>query len=120
MNKEVKTEFSVSDMFKSQFKKLFKKYKTLIDDVEEMKAEWLKDPNIGDKLGAGLRKVRINIRAKKQGKQGGGRIITHELLLHEKEGDISSIYLVAIYDKAEYDTVDIEVIKKYVKELRGE
>jgi len=61
----------------------------------------------------------MNVTSKNQGKSGGARVITHEILLHIDQKDINSVYFISIYDKSEYDTVDIDTIKKYIKEVRN-
>lgn len=53
--------------FKRQFKRLAKKYHSLIDDFESWKNEILKNPLVGDDLGSGVRKVRMSIESKGKG-----------------------------------------------------
>lgn len=67
--------------FKRQFKRLSKKYHSLIDDFESWKNEILKNPLVGDDLGSGVRKVRMSIGSKGKGKSGGARILTFNILI---------------------------------------
>lgn len=82
----------------------------------------LKNSNIGVSLGDGLRKIRLNITSKKAGKSGGARVITHELLIsiaNNQTDEEISIYFVVLYDKSEYDNIDLTVIKDFVREYRS-
>ena len=68
----------------------------------------------GVELCPGIRKIRMAITSKGRGKSGGARVITYTLLLAENEG---RVYLIDIYDKADYSTVDVTAIQKIVNEL---
>jgi len=61
--------------FENQFKQLFKKYRSLRSDMEILKKELLKNPELGDDLGSNTRKVRMAIASKNKGKRGGARVI---------------------------------------------
>ncbi len=65
-----------TDDFKRDFKKLFKKYPSLIDDVEDLKLDLEDNPTLGEPLGKDCYKVRMKIASKNQGKSGGARVIT--------------------------------------------
>jgi hypothetical protein len=56
----------------------------------------------------GVRKVRMAITSKGRGKSGGARIITYTIYIFEENG---SVYLLEIYDKSEYDSVNLDDIK---------
>ena len=71
-------------------------------------------------MGGGLRKIRLNITSKNQGKRGGARVITHELLVKIENEEEMSVLFISIYDKSEYDTVDLSIIREVVKEYRTE
>lgn len=58
----------------------------------------------GDELSPGIRKIRMAITSKGRGKSGGARVITYTIVIAENEG---SVYLIDIYDKADYSTVDV-------------
>jgi mRNA-degrading endonuclease RelE of RelBE toxin-antitoxin system len=64
-------------VFELNFKRLSKKYRSLIDDLEEFKKILLENPNVGDDLGENVRKVRMAIASKNKGKRGGARVITY-------------------------------------------
>jgi mRNA-degrading endonuclease RelE of RelBE toxin-antitoxin system len=98
--------------FEGNFKRLSKKYRSLIDDLETFKKELLKNPAMGEDLGNNTRKVRMAVTSKNKGKSGGARVITCTALVDIKNAEI---YLLTIYDKGEQDTIpekEIEQLKK--------
>lgn len=96
--------------FDRELKRLSKKYKSLKRDIENLKAEIETNPLLGTDLGEGYKKIRLEIASKNKGKRGGGRVITHEVLVNVNEGD----------DKSEYDTVDMDIVKEIVQEYYSE
>lgn len=68
----------------------------------------------GDELSPGIRKIRMAITSKGRGKSGGARVITYTIVIAENEG---SVYLIDIYDKANYSTVDVAIIRELIHEL---
>ncbi len=54
------------------------------------------------------------ISSKGRGKSGGARVITYTIVVSESEG---RVYLIDIYDKADFSTVDEGVIKAIIEEL---
>lgn len=100
--------------FDRQFKKLYKKYKTLKGDLWSFINELQENPNQGADLGNGVRKVRMTITAKGRGKSHGARIIIYVVVVSEEEGTIT---LLSIYDKAEQDSISSEEIKRLIKEV---
>jgi len=108
MNYEIVT----TEDFDRNIKPLFKKYRSLPDDLENFKKELLKNPEMGDDLGDNTRKVRMAITSKNKGKRGGARIITCTVLVDVEN---SEIYLLSIYDKGEQDSIssnEIEILKR--------
>lgn len=61
--------------FKKFFKKLFKKYPSLKNDLAQLIEKLEKDYTIGISLGNNLYKIRLAIESKNKGKSGGARII---------------------------------------------
>ena len=116
----MKYEFGYIPSFAKELKTLCKKYKSLKKDFEALKEEIETNPNIGVSLGEGLRKIRLNISSKNKGKSGGARVITHEILVEIDHQETMSVAFISIYDKSEYDTVDLNIVKKLVEEYRGE
>ena len=101
--------------FEGNFKRLFKKYRSLYDDLEGFKKELLENPTMGDDLGNQMRKVRMAIAAKGKGKSGGARVITCTTLVDVEN---AKIYLLTIYDKGEQQSISKQAIA-YLKEKSG-
>jgi len=95
--------------FVRDVKKLKKRYKNILDDIEEFKQILLDTPGIGTSLGHGIYKVRVKNSNKNQGKSGGYRVITCFI------DEYNTIYLVRMYDKGEIETIKtsklIEIIE---------
>ncbi len=85
--------------FEKDFKSLFKKYPSLIKDIQSLRDSLLENPQQGTPLGKNLYKIRMPIASKGQGKSGGARVITCVKIVNEK------IFLVAIYDKSEMEII---------------
>ncbi len=102
-------EIFLSDEFRRQFKRLAKKYRSLVNDFITFKKELMDDPFQGKELGHGVRKVRMAIVSKGKGKSGGARIITLNIY-KSTAGDIE-ITLLTIYDKNEISSVTDDYIK---------
>ena len=98
--------------FKRQFRRLSKKYRSLIDDLEYFQEELIKNPLQGIDLGRGVRKIRMAIGSKGKGKSGGARVLTLTVLVSE-DADVT---LLTIYDKDEIDNVSDEYIRWLVSE----
>ena len=56
-------------------------------------------------------KIRLAIKSKGKGKSGGARVITYVLT------DNNEIYLLTIYDKSEFDSIDDKTIKSIIQSL---
>jgi hypothetical protein len=98
--------------FDRQFKRLAKKYKSLLDDYLTFSKELKKNPLQGAALGHGVRKIRMAIGSKGKGKSGGARVLTLTVLVSE-DADVT---LLTIYDKDEIDNVSDEYIRWLVSE----
>ena len=101
--------------FESNFKRLSKKYRSLLDDLEEFKKELLQNPTAGNDLGDNTYKVRMAIASKNKGKSGGARVITCNVWVDLEN---SQIYLLTIYDKNEQDNISKTEIE-YLKKMAG-
>lgn len=98
--------------FDRQFKRLAKKYKSLVDDYLTLSQELKKNPLQGAVLGRGVRKIRMAIGSKGKGKSGGARVLTLTVLV---SGD-TDVTLLTIYDKDEIDNVSDEYIRWLISE----
>lgn len=100
--------------FDKKVKKLAKKYKSLKSDLRELVKELMQNPTVGADLGNGVRKVRMAISDKGKGKSYGARVITYTTIISVEEGIIT---LLAIYDKAEQNTITEKEISLLLKEI---
>lgn len=98
--------------FEQELRPLLKRHSSLGKDLLKLEEELRERPEQGTHLGHGLYKVRLGITSKGKGKSGGARVITF-LITEDHE-----VYLLSIYDKADYDTVDVKALKQMAAELR--
>lgn len=104
--------FESTEEFDRQVKQLFKKYKSLIADIIQLKQDLDANPFQGDALGDNCYKVRMSISSKGKGKSGGARVITCIKI----END--TIHLLTIYDKSEISNISnqyFESLKKMIE-----
>lgn len=100
--------------FERSFKALAKRHRSLKQDILDFTKSLQENPFQGDELTPGIRKIRMAITSKGRGKSGGARVITYTVLAAETEG---SVYLIDIYDKADYSPVDVTVIQQIIKNM---
>jgi mRNA-degrading endonuclease RelE of RelBE toxin-antitoxin system len=72
------------------------------------------NPEMGTPLGNNSYKIRIAIKSKGKGKSGGARIITYLIDEHLE------IYLLTIYDKAEFDSIDDKTLRRIISNIDNE
>ncbi|MBO4314514.1 MAG: type II toxin-antitoxin system RelE/ParE family toxin [Prevotella sp.] len=102
--------------FDKDFKRLRKRYRSLEADVLRLVAELQENPLMGADLGHGVHKVRLAIQSKGGGKRGGARVITYaDVVLQLQEG---TIYLLAMYDKTDQETISNKAIKALLNEIQ--
>lgn len=109
MNCKVEVLFT----FKKEFKRLSKRYRSLLNDVQKLQRELLAKPDLGTDLGNGLRKICMAIQSKGKGKSGGARVITYTIITKIEETEINLLY---IYDKSERDSISATEIKELLKQ----
>lgn len=109
MNCKVEVLFT----FKKEFKRLSKRYRSLLNDVQKLQGELLAKPDLGTDLGNGLRKIRMAIQSKGKGKSGGASVITYTIITKIEETEINLLY---IYDKSERDSISAAEIKELLKQ----
>lgn len=107
--------FSVipSDKFKKEARRLIKKYPSLKQELAELNALLEVEPDAGTPLGNDTYKIRLSIKSKGKGKSAGARVITY-LVTTNRE-----VYLLTIYDKSEFDSLDDKIIKTIIRSLRS-
>lgn len=100
--------------FEKSFKALAKRHRFLKQDILDFTESLQNNPFQGDELTPGIRKIRMAIASKGKGKSGGARVITYTVLTIEEDG---IVYLLDIYDKSDYSTVDVSILQKKIQEL---
>ena len=100
--------------FERALKALAKKHRSLKNDLLEFSKSLQMNPFQGVELCPGIRKIRMAITSKGKGKSGGARVITYTVIATEAGG---TVYLMGIYDKSDFSTVDISIIKQLVRSL---
>lgn len=100
--------------FDKSINQLAKRYRSLADDYENFLESLKKNPLQGTELYPGIRKIRMPIASKGRGKSGSARVITANAIIAEHEGRIA---LLTIYDKADYVTVDVKIVRQMAREL---
>lgn len=98
----MKVRIETLEPFEKEFKRLRKRYSSLLDDYKKLVASLEENPDQGTDLGGGLRKLRMRIASKGKGKSGGARIITLTVKIDETMSEIDMVY---IYDKADISNV---------------
>ncbi len=96
------------DKFKREAKRLVKKYPSLKIELAEIAESLSEEPTLGTSLGNDTYKIRVSIKSKGKGKSGGARIITY-VVTPQKE-----IYLLTIFDKAEFDSIDDKTLRRII------
>ena len=91
-----------------------KRHRSLKADLLDLVSSLEICPFQGDELTPGIRKIRLAITSKGRGKSGGARVITYTILTTEEDG---MVYLIDIYDKSDYSTVDVSIIQQMIKDL---
>jgi hypothetical protein len=104
------------DEFKRDFKRLAKKFRTLPEELEELITALEISPEQGTDLGSGLHKIRLGSKSKGGGNSGGFRVITYYI---EKIGEDEIVYLVTIYDKSEFSTIQKNDLMKIIQDALG-
>jgi mRNA-degrading endonuclease RelE of RelBE toxin-antitoxin system len=100
--------------FDKDVKDLSKKYPSFKSDLIKLRELLQIDPKSGTPLGNSCYKIRIPISSKNKGKSGGARVITHVLSINEEQG---VIYLLAVYDKSEQDSISDRQIRSLLTEI---
>jgi len=108
------TNIVLGEEFKRQFRRLNKKYRSLPTDFRAFKESLQENPQQGEDLGQGIRKVRMAIASKGKGKSGGARIITFNV---QQDAEDINITLLTIYDKSEIENVTDSFIQSLLNIL---
>ncbi|MEA1919640.1 MAG: type II toxin-antitoxin system RelE/ParE family toxin [Campylobacterota bacterium] len=98
-----------SDNFLAETKKLFKKYRSIKQDLKKAINEIEVDKNIGTPLGNNLYKKRVPNSSIPTGKSGGFRIIIYQQVKDK-------IVLISIYSKTQKETLSNIELKQIIHE----
>ena len=107
-------EIQTTSYFDTEAKRLAKRHRSFIDDLEDFQKNLLKNPYQGTELSPGIRKIRLTNDSKGRGKSGGARVITFTYLVDEKDG---VVILLLLYDKADASSIKMNVVRKIIKDL---
>ena len=107
-------EILTTSYFDTEAKRLAKRHRSFIDDLEDFQKNLLKNPYQGTELSPGIRKIRLTIDSKGRGKSGGARVITFTYLVDEKDG---VVILLLLYDKTDASSIKINIVRKIIKDL---
>ena len=110
----MKNKVIPSEFFIARFKKLKRKFPSLIDEVNELEKNLLDNPHLGTNLGANLFKIRLSSKSKDGGKSGGFRVVT---FLVEESKNGFNIFLITIYDKSSESNIPKKLLIQIVKEI---
>lgn len=115
-----KTEIISSKFFLGRLKRLYKKFPSLKQNIEDLKGQLLANPRTGIDLGNGTYKIRLKIKSKGKGKSGGARVISY--VETELIGVVQNnvVTLLTIYDKSEVSSISKEQIELLIKSLEFE
>jgi mRNA-degrading endonuclease RelE of RelBE toxin-antitoxin system len=107
-------EIVLADSIKVAVRRLKKRYRHVVDDLEIAVNLLQERPALGEVIpgGHGVRKVRVANRDAKRGKSGGYRVLYY-LVDEPKE----LIYLLLIYAKSEKEDVDTKEIERLLKQV---
>ena len=107
-------EIQTSSYFDAEAKRLAKRHRSFIDDLQDFQKSILENPFQGTELSPGIRKIRLTIESKGRGKSGGARVITFTYLVDEKDG---VVILLLLYDKADASSIKMNVVRKIIKDI---
>lgn len=101
----------ISDEFKSAYKRLKKKHKSLEADFEALLVSLQENPFQGVEILEDIRKIRMNIASKGRGKSGGARVIVRVRIVMDE------LQLLYIYDKADFENVSDTYLRDILKRM---
>ena len=96
--------------FDKEFKKLFKKFPSIKNDLSDLMKSLQIDPLQGDYLGKDCYKVRMKIASKGKGKSGGSRVIACVKIINKH------IILLSVYDKSDQSSISDNFLTQLLTE----
>jgi hypothetical protein len=115
-----KHELIATDNFLHEVKFLSKRLRSLKQDLSELQASLLENPQLGTHIGNDAYKIRLAIKSKGKGKSGGARVITYLVTKSiEANGEERFfVFLLSIYDKSDTENISDKEISALIKEVR--
>lgn len=117
----MKTEVRVTKNFRKEAKPLFKKYPSLVSDLEILEKQLLKEPTLGTPLGNNAYKIRLSVKSKGKGKSGGARVVSYleqEVIGYIETGEKTTIInLISIYDKSDIANITDKELKEIIRTI---
>jgi mRNA-degrading endonuclease RelE of RelBE toxin-antitoxin system len=114
----MKCEVRTTDNFEKTAKPLLKKYKSLKQELIELEAKLVENPETGTPLGQQVYKIRLSIKSKGKGKSGGARVITYLEIEAALDEETTTVYLLTIYDKSKVSTISSKEINMLIKQRK--
>lgn len=119
-------EITTTPNFERAFKKLYRKYRSLLDDFDALEEKLRENPHLGTALGNNAYKIRLAVKSKGKGKSGGLRVVTYvelDIVILENEGNEEDehydVYLLLIYDKSDTENVKKSEILQMIKNIKS-
>lgn len=106
---ETTLTFDYTPEFLKSAKTLSKRYRSFAEDLKDLCNSIINNPNIGDDLGGGLRKLRMAIKSKGKGKSGGARIISFTIGIDNITSKVTFLY---VYDKSDMPNISTAKIQQ--------
>ncbi|MCH8556150.1 MAG: type II toxin-antitoxin system RelE/ParE family toxin [Schleiferiaceae bacterium] len=104
-------KIEVTADFEKDLKKIFKKHRSIKNDLAELITSLETNPQQGTPLGNNCYKIRLAIASKGKGKSGGARVITNIVV------DDTTVYLLTIYDKTDKETLSNKELEELLKSV---
>ena len=106
--------------FERKAKKLIKKYRSLKGELAELTAELESNPRKGTHIRENVYKIRLAVKSKGKGKNGGMRVITYIDIFLAHEAPETDVYILSIYDKSENENIGEGYLTDLVDEVQEE
>lgn len=106
----------LTDNFKREFKRLFKKFRSLEQELVELCTIIFDNPNHGTLIRTlpnnnKVYKIRLAVKSKGKGKSGGMRVVSYSVALS------GNVYLLSIYDKTEKTNISDKEIQEFIQKI---
>lgn len=101
----------ISDEFKTAYKRLKKRHRSLEADFEALLISLQENPHQGVEILEEVRKIRMNITSKGRGKSGGARVIVRVRIVRDE------LQLLYIYDKADFENVSDSFLRDILRQM---